>query len=164
MKLMMRFLSFVLLAGLFVACNTAKKQAKEIQIEFGKKPTIVYKTKSDYFDKVPVSLSEDKSKIVAYPAPQDVYYNDQLAYPTRLENGYLLDNRGISSNTAFLNITYEEYSKLKQTPSLDEMQNMLLDKDPILECYDCGNITEEEKLNILIKGKALSKCKRMGSK
>src|ERR1044071_4992028 len=70
-------------------------------------PAIVYKTKADYSNYVPVILSEDKSKIVSYPDPKDV----QSAAPVKLKNGYLLDNRGINKNVAFLRWTYEEYKK-----------------------------------------------------
>ena len=155
------FTTFLLLSILLMACNSTKKQAQDIQIEFGQKPTIVYKTTGDYYQNVPVTLSADKSQIVAYPSPRDVYYNGNLAYPTRLSDGFLLDNRGINENTAFLKMTYEEYSKLEKVPSLEALKEMIIDKNPITVCYNCGNIREKDQLNILIQGKALSKCKQM---
>ncbi len=153
------FGSFSLL--LMGACNTAKKKAADIQIEFGAKPTIIYKTKNDYRDKVPVTLSEDKSSIVAYPAPKDVLKGDEPALPVALEDGFLLDQRGVGPNTAFLNMTYTAYAKLEQVPVPDSLYLMIQEPSPIVECYNCGNIREVEKLNILIKGKALSKCKKL---
>ena len=101
--------------------------------------TIIYKTKKDYRSFVPVTLSEDKTKIVSYPNPKDVFYEGVLAYPTELNKGYLLDNRGINNNVAFLNINYENYSKLEEVPLLDELFSMILDKDPLIEMYNCGN-------------------------
>lgn len=65
-------------------------------------PVIVYKTKSDYFNLVPVVLSDDKSKIISYPSPTDI--NSSLL-PTKLKNGYLIDNKGIQPNVAFLSFT-----------------------------------------------------------
>lgn len=55
-----------------------------------------------------------------------------------LDDNYLLDNRGINENVAFLSITYEDYIKLTKAPTPDELMNMLMDKDPLLEMYDCG--------------------------
>jgi hypothetical protein len=156
-----KFYSLCVLAISLFACNSAKKQAEAIMIEFGKKPTIIYKAKPEYANKVPVTLSADKQQIVAYPAPKDLYTNEVLALPTALEKGYYLDNRGVNNNTAFLNISYEEYAKLEKAPSMEELKSMIIASSSVEECYDCGNITEIEKLNILIKGKALAKCKRM---
>lgn len=153
--------SLFLLGFSLLACHSAKKQAKAITIEFSKKPTIVYKAKPEYANKVPVSLSADKQQIVAYPAPKDLYINGMLALPVALEKGYYLDKRGISNNTVFLNISYEDYAKLENAPSLEVLKSMIIKTSSVEECFDCGNITAIEKLNILIKGKALTKCKRM---
>jgi hypothetical protein len=101
--------------------------------------TIIYKTRADYSKNVPVTLSNDKSKIVSYPAPQDVYFGGQLAYPTPLAKGYLLDNRGITINTAFLRLTYEEYAKLSQAPDPNDLYNQIIDKDPITQLYSLGS-------------------------
>ena len=81
---------------------------------------IIYKTKADYSKNVPVTLSDDKLHVVSYPAPQDVYFHGELAYPTQLAKGFLLDNRGISVNSAFISLTYEEYSKLPAAPDPEE--------------------------------------------
>ena len=126
-------------------------------------PTIIYKTKKDYYKLVPVILSEDKSIIVSYPHPTDILVNGELAYPTQLEKGYLLDNRGINNNVAFLNMTYEEYSKLEKVPLLEGLYSMIVDKDPLVEIYNCGNrytfkneISRE--LNKLINNNELTRC------
>lgn len=144
------FISIIMISTLIFSCKPSstinKKKKVEIEkqkeMEQGAKagpPVIIYKTNADYYDKVPVTLSEDKSDIVSFPGIKDVFYKGKLAYPTRLNKGYLLDNRGIDKNTAFLNITYEEYSKLEKTPSKDELYKMVLDKDPITEMYYCGS-------------------------
>ena len=84
-------------------------------------------------------LSDDKSKIISYPDVKDVYFKGNLAYPTVLKDGFLLDNRGIGSNVAFLSVTYEQYSKMVKTPSLAELYELIIDKDPLKEMYQCGN-------------------------
>jgi hypothetical protein len=101
-------------------------------------PTIVYKTKKNYDKNVAIMLSDDKKTIVGYPYPRDV---SQRSYPTSLNKGYLLDNRGIGKNTAFISMTYEEYAKLQAAPSLQQLEQMIIDKDPIKEMYYCGGRT-----------------------
>lgn len=99
---------------------------------------LIYKTSGNYFDKVAVILSDDKLRLIGYPDVNDIRANPKLPFPTRLIHGYLLDNRGINRNVAFLNIGYAEYSMLKKTPSADELYSMLVDNNPIAEMYDCG--------------------------
>lgn len=99
---------------------------------------VIYKTTKDYYYHVPVIMNNSRTEIVSYPAPQDLYYNGKPAYPTRLANGYLLDNRGIGAYVAFLSYTYEEYSKLGKTPSMKELKEHILDKYPLTEAWNCG--------------------------
>ena len=123
-------------------------------------PTIVYKTVKDYNKNVAVYLSEDKKTITGYPAPTDVSSN---SYPTLLKKGYLLDNRGIGKNIAFISLTYEEYASLKQAPSISELENMIIDRDPIKEMYFCGNrgtYSDVSELNKLIDNK-FKGCQRI---
>ncbi len=115
---------------------------------------IVYKTDKDYSNLVPVTMNSEKTKIVSYPAPTDVFYKGILAKPTPLKNGYLLDNREINENTVFLNYTYEEYSRLSEAPSLQEMLLRVVEKNPMVEIIDCGlryqYKDEVKELNALI--------------
>ncbi|MEZ5082995.1 MAG: hypothetical protein R2750_06055 [Bacteroidales bacterium] len=126
---------------------------------------IVYKTTGKYFNKVPVVLSADKTKIVSFPGPKDIYHNGTFSYPTMLENGYLLDNRGIDENSAFLKLTYEEYNKLKKAPSSEELLRDILDNDPFTEMYRCGSRFEyqdlEKELNDIISTGKLNSMKRL---
>ena len=99
-------------------------------------PGVVYKTTKDYSCNVPVGLSADGTHIVSYPAVSDVR---GLPYPTPLADGYLLDNRGIGRNVAFLSYTYEEYAALPATPSPEELMEKVIDKHPLLEIHFLGN-------------------------
>lgn len=144
-------------------CQSSSKVAGEIS--YTGEPTIIYKMKADYSKNVPVTLNEEGTAIVAYPSPKDVYYKGQLAYPVALSKGWWLDNRGVTPHTAFLQLTYEEYSKLEKAPSLNEMMKMLIDTDPITEMYNLGNRNrfKEETLEInqLIAKGALKKFKKL---
>jgi len=141
-----------LIAIFFFSCNSNKKV---VIPDFMPGPkAIVYKTKADYFNKVPVFLSEDKKTITGFPHPKDLMKGSELALPTKLIKSYLLDNRGVGSNTAFLKYTYQEYSNLKTTPNPEKLYQMIIDKDPILEIYDCGlrsDFTTVGEINQIIR-------------
>lgn len=111
---------------------------KDIQVTRGAK-AIVYKTVKDYSQYVPVTMNAQKTKIISCPAPSDVYYKGELAIPTKLKNGYLLDNRGINENVAFLSYTYKKYSQLKEIPSAEELMSKILDNNPLTELWNCGD-------------------------
>jgi hypothetical protein len=127
---------------------------------------IVYKTSKNFLSQVPVMLSDDKTEIISYPHPIDIKTRDGYAYPTKLSQGYLLDNRGIGINVAFLRYTYEEYSKLQSVPLLSELYDLIVDKDPIIEMCDCGNKKnykdiEAEINEIIAKGELYKKCQKL---
>lgn len=128
-------------------------------------PCIIYKTKGDFDKNVPVILSSDKSKVISYPDVRDIYYKGEFAYPSKLSKGYLLDNRGISPDVAFLKYTYEEYSKLEKTPTAAELYNNILNRDPLAEMYDCGSraafADPVKELNALIESGSLEDSKRL---
>jgi hypothetical protein len=122
---------------------------------------VVYKTKADYSKYVTVTLNAGKSAIVAYPAPKDVFYNGKIAYPTHLANGYWLDNRGITANSVFISITYDDYAKLSEAPKLKDMMDLIIDKDPFTEIYNLGDrqkyTDEVNQINNIIKKGELKK-------
>jgi hypothetical protein len=126
---------------------------------------IIYKTKADYSKNVPVTLSDDKLHVVSYPAPQDVYFHGELAYPTQLAKGFLLDNRGISVNSAFISLTYEEYSKLPAAPDPEGLYKMIIDKDPFTEMYNLGSRSRykdgTQEINELIERHKLKHFKKL---
>ncbi|HQN15688.1 MAG TPA: hypothetical protein PLC90_04960 [Bacteroidales bacterium] len=124
-------------------------------------PVIIYKTYKDYHKNVPVTLSADKSAIVSYPDIKDVYYNDTLAYPTRLARGFWLDNRGIGPHAAFLKFTYEEYSQLEATPAPDVLFQNILETDPFKEIYKLSCERDTVEINKIIKSGLSENCKKI---
>ncbi len=158
----------------FVGCkssNTITQKSNEETKQFVPQYTpgpqaLVYKTKKNYSNLVPILLSDDKTEIVSYPHPNDLKVGSGYPLPTFLTKGYLLDNRGIGKNVAFLKLTYKEYSELKEVPTLKELYNYIIDKDPLTEICDCGNKTTftdiEKQLNNLIDQKKLqTTCKTL---
>jgi len=127
-------------------------------------PTLIYKTTKDYSGNVPVIMNDEKTNIVSYPDPSDIYYGGVLAKPTSLVDGYQLDNRGIGPNVAFLDYTYEAYAALKNAPDKNGLFVHLIDKQPLLELWDCGprkdTSDEVSRLNRLIK-KGFPGCKQL---
>lgn len=76
---------------------------------------VIYRTDGDYFDNVPVALDRRGGTVlVSYPAPGDI---TESSMPIRLAEGYLLDRRGITANSAFTRYTYAEYSAMSKAPS-----------------------------------------------
>lgn len=155
----------VLITFSFSCCAPIKKIKSDQSAAVPSPPTIVYKTKADYFNNVPVILSADKQTIVAYPDPKDLTIDNKLCLPTPLEQGYLLDNRGINSNVGFLKISYQEYSSLASPPSINELKTLLLDADPLIELYDLGpkyNYKNMEmEINQIITRNQLTNYKRL---
>lgn len=126
----------------------------------------IYKTVQDYRNNVPVTMSDDKKQIISYPHPTDLLIGENLALPTLLHNGYLLDNRGINKNVAFLKFTYEEYSKLKDVLTLQQLMVNIIDKDPLTELWDCGKKTNYNDLQVQLnewidKNQLSVNCKRL---
>lgn len=93
---------------------------------------MVYRTRADYSNNVPVTLSADGERILSYPDPRDL---TSRAIPLALHKGYLLDRRGISVNTAFLDYTYEEYARLQRAPSAEELLAHIVARNAIVELY-----------------------------
>ena len=120
---------------------------------------IVYKTKANYSMLVPVGLSADKKEIVSYPDPKDVKDDSGFYYPTALKNGYWMDNIGVGGNTGYLGMSLKEYSQLKEPLSLSEMMAMLVDANPFMEMWNCGNrgLVSVDELNVWIKNGELDK-------
>ena len=151
----------MILSGILFSCTSSKKnqtqsktnEKNQIAVGVTGPPVIVYKTKKDYYNNVPVTLSEDKSRITSFPAQSDIRINGQYPYPTRLNDGYLLDNRGINKNTAFLRFTYEDYYIMDNIPTADRLMNYIIDDDPFMEIYECGKKSNYDNLTEMLNRK-----------
>lgn len=166
MKSYPQSLLFICIVFAFTSCKTKNEMQKDLATDNVSGPNVmIYKTSADYFMHVPVTLSQDKKSILSYPAPGDVFFNGDLAYPVKLEDGFLLDRRGITVNSGFLSWTYYEYSRFETTPSPDELMKKMLEVDPFTIIYDCGKISKyrdlEKELNEKIRNRAFTDFKRI---
>ncbi|MCH4155823.1 MAG: hypothetical protein LKF31_05915 [Muribaculaceae bacterium] len=98
-------------------------------------PAVIYRTDADYSDFVPVTMNDNRTEVMNYPAPGDIYYKGELAKPTQLADGYLLDNRGIGKNSVFTDYTYEQYSKLLRAPTIEELKKHIKSLYPFTDIY-----------------------------
>lgn len=127
---------------------------------------VLYRTRTDVRDRVPVMLDKDGTTILSYPAPSDLQAEDGLALPVELGQGWLLDRRGVGLNTAFLDISYADYAGMEEVPPLSELQDAILDRDPLTDLCDCGPKASYEdpvrQLQELIhSGMLETHCKRL---
>jgi len=123
------------LMPLIVSCKTSRVQSAMPEEDAR---VIVYRTRTDHFRQVPITLNQTKDRVVSFPAPSDLYYEGELALPVKLNDGFLLDRRGIGPHTVFTSFTYEEYSGMNSPPSTRELLNSIIDADPFESIYDCG--------------------------
>ena len=159
-KLLLMCIIFCLL------CSSCSRQAAVCKGVIVAGPLcIVYKTKADYSGLVPVMLSADKSKIVSYPDVRDLVIDGKPVVPTPLLDGYLLDNRGIGPDVAFLTLSLWEYSRMTTTPDAARLYGLILDKEPLAEMYECGKRYQysdpAEAMNQLIRNGKLKGQKRL---
>jgi hypothetical protein len=164
------FSAFLLLCSgsLLVSCShhvTNQGSAPVSGSRIPSPPCIVYRMKADYSKNVPVILTPDKRGIQSYPDIKDIYFNGKLSLPVPLVNGYYLDNRGIGPDVAFLDYTYEEFSKLSSTPPATLLMKHILSVDPVAEMYQCGfrsdyTDIEQQLISIITSGK-LTTCKKL---
>lgn len=120
----------------------------------------IYKTNGDYSDYVPVTLNDSRDALVSYPAPSDL----RDASPVKLDDGFLLDRRGVGVNTAFTRWTYAQYAAMKSAPTPDEIMNNLIPGARVTELYEMpftnGTPDEAAKCNEMIKS-GLKDCKAL---
>lgn len=111
----------------------------------------IYKTNGNYADNVPVTLDASRTKLLSFPAPSDL----RGSAPVKLDNGFLLDRRGVGPATAFTRWTYEEYSALPSAPGTKEIMDNLIPGAAVTELYEMpftiGTPDAAERCNELIK-------------
>ncbi len=156
---MMKFL-VVCAVGLWVFTSPSVAQTRGTR---ALPHVIIYKTRADYNNKVPVSLTTDRTSIANYPAPADLKTGSAFALPVLLHKGYLLDKRGVDANSVFTGYTYKEYAALNEVPSPEELMKSVKDKDPLVALYDCGTDrkTVAELNKIIDRNQLRKKCKSL---
>ncbi|MDX9749623.1 MAG: hypothetical protein RBT71_00890 [Flavobacteriales bacterium] len=165
----MRPLVIYVLAGLMTACAGRKpgeNHAAKATTVAATAPAFVYRTQADRRDHVPVLLSADRTAIVSYPHPRDLRTSEGFPLPTDLGKGWLLDNRGIGPNVAFLRHTYAEYAALEAPPSLAELEAAIMDRDPLRDFCDCGKRSTytdiaDELRQIVARNALTTRCKKL---
>ena len=129
------------------ACSSHKEQAtvsapQSQPVIIGSKPMPVptanavamariYKTDGDYADRVPVTLDSQRRGLLSYPAPSDL----AGTAPVSLSDGFLLDRRGVSGNTAFTRWTYQEYAAMESAPAPAEIMEAIIPGARVTEIY-----------------------------
>lgn len=155
-------LSLILGLVLFVSCT----QTVDIsQVDFNGPPTVIYKVSDEYVNLVPVVLNEDKTRVIAYPAPKDMYNTKgELRFPNALGKGYYLDQIGVGLHTAYISLTIEEYANMEKPPTLDSLYQLVIEKDPFKRMYNLGNrkqYPDEEVVKELVSSGKYKSYKRL---
>lgn len=110
------------------------------KVDFAEPPTIIYQMKQDYTKLVPVQLNEEKTAVIAYPAPKDLFNQEgKLRFPLPLDHDFYLDEIGVGLNTAFISLSIEDYSHMLMPPAIDSLFKLIVDKDPFTKMYNLGN-------------------------
>ncbi len=170
MKIRLLF-TFAAAGLLLISCSSSRHNHNHDTMEnstsagMASAPVIIYKTRTDYSDHVPVTMDVKKAHIVSFPAQSDLKRDGGFSYPTRLANGWLLDNRGITPNSVFLRFTYDDYYNMDHIPTAQSLMNYITDKDPFTRMYKCGRRNDyqniEDELNAKIRNGKLDKCERL---
>ncbi len=124
-----------MLMSMMMSCKAAKVQTLPPEEDAR---VIIYRTLKDYYHLVPISLNETGDRVTSFPAPSDLYHGGQLALPVKLNEGFLLDQRGVGLHTAFTSYSYEDYALLERAPSPEELMESVIEAHPFEVIYDCG--------------------------
>ena len=100
-----------------------------------------FKGENTFAANIPVGLSDDKSYISCSPGP-NIDYQDTLTQipPHRkqyeLEDHYFINyNMAACGHTAYLSLTWFEYSYMNKLESTQSMMDSIIESDPFLEVY-----------------------------
>ncbi|MEZ3551553.1 MAG: hypothetical protein K1W02_12670 [Muribaculaceae bacterium] len=81
-----------------------------------------FRMNGDYADNVAVSVGSD-GRLTYFPDPSDISADSR---PVDLGDGWWLNRQGIGKNSVFTTYTFEEYSRLKQVPSVKELKESII--------------------------------------
>jgi hypothetical protein len=159
---------FFILAFFFLSCGVQREDTSGKEKPTGAAipgpPVIIYKTKSNFNNLVPVMLNKEKTEVVGYPAPSDIRLSGERNEPVELEQGFLFDRRGIGPNSAFLEMTFDEYAGLSRALTPEELIESVIEPDPFVVMYRCDIRNDEnviEELNDLIRKFNFDRCKQL---
>lgn len=82
----------------------------------------VFKMSGDYSDNVAIGIGAD-GKLTYFPAPSDIDINSA---PVSLGDGWWLNRQGLGKGYRFTRYTFEEYSKLPEVPSMQELLDAVI--------------------------------------
>ncbi len=156
----------LLLLILFTACNSLKQNSTIINFTPDYSPgthIIIYKTKKDYSQNLPVLYDEKKQKITKLFSNKELMANGNILYPIPLQKGYWLDRIGIDTTVAYVSFSIQKYTQSMMPITANMLKSKIIDKNPLLEMYDCGKIKGDtiKIINEIIKNGMLKKCKRL---
>lgn len=124
-------------------------------------PMIIYQTRADYSQYVPVRMNAERTKIISFPLPHELHFQGIPLLPTPLNKGFRLDNIGIGPDVAFLKFTIRQYILLLTPPPVEVMMQHILDSQPLVAMFQCGYRYEYTDLirdvNVLIE-RGLTNC------
>lgn len=144
------------------SCESTKDMS---HIDFEGIPTVIYQMKKDYSALVPIILNEEKTKVVSYPAPKDMFHpNGELRVQQKLSNDFYLDQIGLTINSAFISYTIEDYSRMMIPPSTDSLFKLVIADDPFKKMYNLGNrkqYLEEAKVDEIVSSGDYKHYKRL---
>ena len=100
----------------------------------------VYRTNGNYNDNVPIQVADDGKTLISFPAPTDI---DNQTKPLPLADGFLLDRRGISTDSRFTTYTYADYSALQAPPSIENLLKSIIPHAMITELVALPMTTQE---------------------
>lgn len=131
---MKKILGALIIGAAFAgACSSSKTTVPQSSTTDAYLPkAIVYKADARYADLVPVTLNAAGNALTSFPAPSDLSDNST---PVPLGDGWYLDRRGISPNSAFTSYTYDEYMKLTSVPSTQTLMSKIVEKHPFEAMY-----------------------------
>lgn len=137
----MRYLYLAVGILLLASCskkNTEPAPEPEIKLEqhitggapsqFIPKATI-FKMNGPYENNVAVTLGAD-GKLTYYPAPTDLTVNSE---PFELGDGWWLNRQGLGANSVFTKWTFDEYRKMKNVPSREEIMDAIIPGSGVTE-------------------------------
>jgi hypothetical protein len=104
-------------------------------------------------------------RITSFPDPADIRSQGKGVRPTGLNGGFLLDNRGIGPDVAYLSLTWEEYAAMNQAPNPETLSGLIAEKDPVVSMFRCHLPDRSEasiaKLNEMIRAGRFSDCEKI---